>query len=157
MKKAEQIFIWTTAICFAFTALGKLLSFWTPNAALVKHDPLFDVPFFILLLFAAIFELIVIAYCIFGKLADKKMLLIAAVSANFPLYRMSLYWMNYEIPCNCAGVIFEKISIPPILTDWIMKILLACMLAGVVFFRGRRLKPAFKAVLTKFEKSKQNS
>ena len=41
--------------------------------------------------------------------------------------------MNYEIPCNCAGVIFEKIGIPLILADWIMKILLACMLAGVVF------------------------
>lgn len=88
MKKAEPIFIWATAICFAFTALGKLLSFWPLNAALVEHDPLFGVPFFVLLLFAAILELIVITYCIFGKSVDKKMLLIASVSANFLLYRM---------------------------------------------------------------------
>ena len=85
------------------------------------------------------------------------MLLIAAVSAHFLLYRMSLYWMNYEIPCNCAGTIFEKIDIPPILADWIMKILIACILTGVASIRGRRLKPAFKAALIEFQKSKQNS
>ena len=83
MKKAEQIFISTTVICFAFTALGKLLSFWPLNAALVEHDPLFDVPFFVLLLFAAILELIVIAYCIFGKSADRKMLLICRCKRQF--------------------------------------------------------------------------
>ena len=65
--------------------------------------------------------------------------------------------MNYEIPYNCAGTIFEKIRIPLILADWSMKILLACILAGVAFFGGRRLKPAFKAALTEFQKSKQNS
>ena len=75
-----------TAICFTFTDLGKLLSFWPLNAALVEHDPLSDVSFFLLLLFAVILELIIIAYCIFGKSADEKMLLIVDVSANFLLY-----------------------------------------------------------------------
>jgi len=56
--------------------------------------------------------------------------LIAFLSTNFVLYRITLEWFGYHRPCSCLGTLPNALHIPPQTVDWGVKFLLAYLLIG---------------------------
>jgi hypothetical protein len=79
------------------------------------------------------------AYCLCAKHLNRATAIIAWLSTGFFIYRLSLSWVEWRLPCPCLGNFVELLHLSPRLADLEMKVLAAYMLAGSGFHLLRNL------------------
>lgn len=92
---------------------------------LQRDDPLFGISFRHLLLLAGLVELVIALLCVFKSKLKSNVLLIAWLSTSLLAYRITLWAMNWRLPCHCLGNLTDVLNISPQVADNIMKGVLA--------------------------------
>ena len=123
-------FLKTTGVALALTGLAKVLSAIGPARLLDDLDPLIGIPFRQLLLLVGLAELFVAFFCLFTDRRRFSLTVVAWISTNFLVYRISLWLMGWHRPCHCLGNLTDMLHLSPRLADNIMKVVLAYLLIG---------------------------
>jgi hypothetical protein len=129
-QKGICFFISFSGILLLVTAAAKLISGVGTAKLLRRLDPVFFVSFREILYVAAVMEITVAAFCLFGRNRILRAGLIAMLATNLLFYRFGLYWQGYSDICPCLGNITDALRIPPQTADTVMKIILAYLLIG---------------------------
>jgi hypothetical protein len=128
--KSEIFFIRSAGILLIITSAAKLISAGGSANILQNLDPVLSISFRQLFLIAGIFELTVALVCLFVKMVNVRLGLVAWLATNLLLYRMALWWVGYQKPCSCLGNLTDAIHISPPVADNLMKGALAYLLIG---------------------------
>lgn len=129
----KKLFIRSVAVIFLITSIGKLLMLFGTAKILSNVDPIFQIQFRTLFLVAAIFELLTVISFAFLEL-KMQLFFTLWVSILILVYRIALAFVGWRQPCSCLGSFTEFIHISPVIADWAMKILLAYIIIGCVYF-----------------------
>jgi hypothetical protein len=130
MTKREQFFIRSAGFLLMFTGIAKLVSALGKAGFLLEHEPITGISFTHLLVVAGILEVLIAFVCFFATRPKLSAQLVAWVSSVFLVYRIGLWWMNWQRPCHCLGNLTDALHISPQVADIGMKIVLAYLLIG---------------------------
>jgi len=130
MQKLISIFVISSGVFLAITALAKLISSFGTAPILNNLDPVLLIPFGRMLQATAVVELCVVVICFLSTNRKLQVALIAVLASNFLLYRFALRWLGYNNPCPCLGNLTDMLGIAPQTTDIAMKVILAYLLIG---------------------------
>ncbi len=125
-EKVSIWFLWSAAAILVLTGLGKISSAFGTAQILTTTDPIFGIPFRVLLPIAGALELAIAALCLWKRFPLRsRLLLVAWVSTMFVTYRIGLWAMDWHHPCGCLGSLAGVLHITDQQVDTIMKLLLA--------------------------------
>lgn len=96
-----KFFVISVGVILALTGVAKLFSASGNAQMLDMRDPIVGLPFRQVMFVLGATELIVAAFCFFGKKLDWSLALIAGLSATFVMYRIALWFMKWRRPCPC--------------------------------------------------------
>jgi hypothetical protein len=130
MKK----FLFSCSIILTITALAKLYSLTGHAGILGLSDPLLRVSNRVLLWAAGLLELGVVAFLLLTENDMRKCACVCCLALVFTTYRLGISWLHHPQPCPCLGSITQKLGIRPETADLFLKISLAYMLLGSIFF-----------------------
>lgn len=125
-----KAFVFAACALFTITGLAKIVAGLGDAKFLTVVDPILGLKFGQLMLLVGVVEIVIALVCIFSKRQTLALGLVAWMSTNFVVYRLGLYWMNWQKPCSCLGNLTDAIHIRPETADNIMKVLLAYLLIG---------------------------
>ena len=128
--KTWRAFFLSAGMLLGLTGLAKLVSSTGRAHILLTADPIFHISFRTLFLILGILELAVAAICFLRKRWELPAFLVAALSTNFVLYRLGMVWVGYTRPCPCLGNLTDALHIPPVVADYVLKIILAYLFIG---------------------------
>jgi len=133
LELARKRFLISVAIILVVTASAKLWTVLGPWKTQILHaeEPMLGVSFGVLLLIAAVTEIMVAAVCIFGSRFDG-LFSVFWLASVLCVYRLGLSIVEWTRPCGCLGNLTDALHISPQLADNIMKGLLAFMFIGSV-------------------------
>lgn len=123
-------FLYSAAIILCLTAMAKLVSAGGSARILSLPDPILGLPNRTVLIGVGAIELILAAVILFSKNSGIKPYLIAWFASNLVIYRLGLWWGNVAAPCSCLGTITDALPFSPKTIEWVMKFILAYLLAG---------------------------
>jgi hypothetical protein len=108
-------------------------------------DPILSIRFGQLMLLVGIIEVSIAIVCLLTDLREIALALVAWMAVNFMLYRIGLWLIGWQHPCGCLGYLTVVLHIPPRMTEWISRGIIAYMALGsYVFLFGKERKPAIK-------------
>jgi hypothetical protein len=129
-----KLFIKSACILLALTAIGKLGMVLGETRSLAQMDPLLGPLTNRQVLFmAAAAELGIVAMIWRPGPERIRLGLLAWISTAFLAYRLGLWWIGYQAPCDCPGVLKHITGFAPETADAIMKGILGFLLAGSYF------------------------
>lgn len=110
-------------VILAITGSAKVVTFFGRQRILNLEDPIFEIPFRVLLLLAGGLELLAATYCCVAK-ARSSCLVVAWLASCFLIYRSGLMLIGWKQPCPCLGNLTGALHIPPRIADNGMKVIL---------------------------------
>jgi hypothetical protein len=145
MKKLtlQRWFIFSAGGILLITGLAKIFSAHGNAKILDLSDPIFKISFRRLMFLVGNLELIISAFCFFGKKIGLQISAIAWLAGVFILYRIGLMAVGYRRPCPCLGSLTDALHISPETTNLTGKIFLAYLSIGSccsLFYLLRRNK-----------------
>ncbi|MGA4644936.1 hypothetical protein [Limisphaera sp. 4302-co] len=96
-------FVRSAGVVLLVTGLAKLWSAMGEARVSGGRDPLFGLTFRQLMLGVGLVELVVAGVCLVGRRERLSCVLVGWLAGNVGLYRMGLWWINWEGPFGCAG------------------------------------------------------
>ncbi len=131
-NKRAKFCVCVSCLILAVSGLSKLISASGSARILSESDAIFGINNQHLLVAVGALEIcVVVALAIISSLRGK-LLLIAAVSTNFLLYRCGLWLLDVPRPCPCLGNASAWVHIDPKTLDLIMKGALAWLLLPAI-------------------------
>lgn len=121
-------------VILTLTAWAKLYSATGHQGILNVADPLLGVSNRVVLLVAGAVELGVATCLLAAEDGIIKCVFILWLSLNFVLYRVGIAWLFPGKLCPCLGNLTDKLGLKPGVANWILKVVIAYMLAGGFFF-----------------------
>lgn len=112
------------------TGAAKIWSAFGNVKLLLVTDPIIGIQFRYLMFVVGVAELAVAFVCLFTARRRLAMLLVAWLATGFLMYRVGLWWVEWESPCPCLGNLTDLLRLPPNLADNIMNAVLAYLLIG---------------------------
>jgi hypothetical protein len=112
------------------TGFAKLISVFGGARILNVADPIFNLPFRYLMIFAGVLEVIVACFCLFLPGRKISLVLIAWIATNFAAYRIALWVVGWQLPCTCLGSLTDIIHVSRLTGDRIAKAILTYLLSG---------------------------
>lgn len=129
--RLSQVFIVTASMILIMTGIAKILNVAGGSAVLWLQDPIFGLPFSILMLLVGIGEGAAACFCLFSSSGIiTRTMPIACLSTAFLGYRGALWSLDWERPCGCLGSLTDGLGISPPTADNIALLLLAYLLIG---------------------------
>jgi len=128
--KKDEWFIISSGVLLCVASLAKLISSLGKSHILGFQDPIFPISFRWMFCIAGIMEMAVAYFCLFDKRTIFRAGLLALISTNILVYRLSLLIVGYHKLCSCLGNLTDALSISPQTADTAMKIILAYLLIG---------------------------
>lgn len=131
--KAKSVavgFVYTAGSLLLVTATAKFISALGDQMVLQSPMPLLRLSFRSVFLWAASIETVVGLVCLFHKHLMLQTASVACLATSFLVYRFSLAWLGYHMPCSCLGNLTATLAIPPQEADAAMKIILGYLLVG---------------------------
>jgi hypothetical protein len=127
-------------------ALAKLVSAFGEARILLLPDPLLPASNRQVLIGAALVEICVAGYLMYGVSAKLKYFLTGWLASCFILYRVFIWELAPAKPCPCLGTITSQIPISPRIIDFLLKVIIIYMFVGSLYFLtlGQRLNPLVK-------------
>src|SRR5690349_22405681 len=95
-------FVISGGLILAITGAAKIVSAFGHAKLLYYNDPITEIRFRDLMWLVGSLEVVVAGVCLFTKKNMLSVLLLASLSTNFLLYRIGLWWKNWE-HCSCLG------------------------------------------------------
>jgi len=145
LNRLTRWFALSVAVIFVLTGSAKLYSACGSASILSRPDPIFAIPFRILMLFVGLAE-IAVAF-IYVKTNNVKLTidLTRWLSTGFLIYRFALWWIDWRIPCPCLGHVTDALHISPLAVDIMMKTILGYLLIVtyglmILLFRKRSIQ-----------------
>lgn len=138
-------YILSAGICLVITGLAKIWSAFGSAGFLKVGDPILGVTYKTLMLSVGATELVIGLVCCFKPRRMLALGLVAWISTNFFVYRLSLWWIGWHRPCNCLGNLTDALHIRPEVADNIMKVVLGYLLLGsygTLFWEWRQRRRA---------------
>ncbi len=138
-------FVLTAGIIFLLTGAAKVWSAIGGAPILLIADPLVGISFRHLMLTVGLLELGLVVVCIVPKAQRVSLPLVAWLATIFALYRMGLWWVEWQSPCRCLGNFTDALHLSPQAGDNIMKVTLAYLLIGsysLILVQWRRAEGA---------------
>ena len=129
-EKWIKWFIISTGSILCVTGLVKIISIHGDAKILELSDPIFQISFRHLMSVTGNLELIISAFCFFGKKTVLQIGVIAWLATVFLLYRIGLIAVGYRRPCPCLGNLTDTLHISPQAANTTAKIFLAYLLVG---------------------------
>lgn len=102
--------------------------------ALSLPDPVFLIPSRYLLWIVAVIEMSIASVLICEVPQKMKFSALIWISTCFIVYRISLYWIDPRHLCPCLGLVGDNLPIPGPYLDPILKLLIAYLFGGSLFF-----------------------
>lgn len=125
-----QLFVWSAGGIFALVGISKIWSVVTGGKLLSTTDPIVGIKIAQLLVVVAVLEIATALICFSIKPGTTVLGLIAWLSSSFLVYRIGLWWVEWQRPCGCLGNLTDALHISPQVADNIMKVVLAYLLIG---------------------------
>ena len=129
-EKLTRWFILSAGVILALTGTAKVFGAVGGARALDVQDPILGMPFRYLMAGVGLTELLVAFFCLFTHKRNFSLVAVAWLATNFLFYRLGLWWIGWHRPCGCMGNLTDVLHISAQTADWIMKGLLAYLLAG---------------------------
>jgi len=129
----KRWFLISAALILCTTALAKLVSATGQASVLQEIDPIFGLPFTVLLFGVGMIELTVGALCLSRKHQQLATVLTAWLCISFITYRFGLWWIGWQKPCHCLGNFTDAIGIPASVADILVKMILVYLTVGTFF------------------------
>ncbi|MPN20332.1 hypothetical protein SDC9_167710 [bioreactor metagenome] len=130
MKSVHKWFVASAGVALAITGLGKLSIAFGSAGWLSSSDPISGLPIGSLLLTVGTLELMLCALCFVKLNQTSTLFLITWLASSFLLYRIGLWWIGWQSPCNCFGSLTSFLQVPPSLADAVARGLLVYLLLG---------------------------
>lgn len=130
MRKAIQSFIYSAGALLLITSAAKLISGSGGALVLSVSDPIFKFQFRTMFWIAGSIEFLLAVYCLTSQNIKKQVILVAWLATTFAAYRLGLFCIGYQKPCNCMGTLTDALHISTGVADIIMKVLLGYLLLG---------------------------
>jgi len=125
-----RAFVISTVVILAFTGIAKIFSALGKSKVLTVVDPILGVEFGHLILLVGVVEITIALVLLLHKETVVGNCLVALLATNFVVYRLGLWWINWNRPCGCLGNLMDAIHISPQIADTVMKCVLAYLLIG---------------------------
>lgn len=129
-----NIYLHLVAVLLTLVAGAKLYSATGEAGILAASDPLLLLSNRTILIGVGFLELALAGYLFFGWNARNKHMLIIWMSLNFVGYRLAIWWLAPGRPCSCLGNLDEKLPVSGSIVNGGLKLMLACMVLGSLFF-----------------------
>lgn len=101
----------TVGLCFMLTGGMKFVTLFSNVGILDSSDPVFNIPFRYVLASVGTLEIVVAALMLARPGAPRCLISGWSLAASIATYRIALYYMEYQKPCNCLGSITEIFKI----------------------------------------------
>jgi hypothetical protein len=141
VTQLRSVYLRSIASILLLTAFAKFLSSTGDAKVLEIPEALLPLTNRQTLWLFGLIELAVVLALLLGKDERVKLILVTWLGCNFVLYRLSILLLTVGKPCPCLGTITEKLPVSPATIDWILKVIVAYMVFGSIFFLlfyGRR-------------------
>ena len=123
-------FVFSTGSILCVIGLAKIISTHGDAKILDLSDPIFKISFRHIMFLTGNLELIISAFCFFGKKIALQIGVLAWLATAFALYRIGLVAVGYHRPCPCLGTLTDTLHISTQAANMIAKIILAYLLIG---------------------------
>ncbi len=135
------MFIRSVWVLLLITAAAKLFSAGGTALVLGRPDPLLLLSARHTLILAALTEVAVLSYLVWGEKRQTQYLLICWLSALFVTYRVFVHFIAPGGVCQCLGTVAQRLPLKPEIVDLILRILVGYMFIGSIclLLRGRRV------------------
>ena len=127
---AGRWFLRSAGLALAVTGFAKALSALGSARVLDVLDPIAGIPFRYLMLLVGVAELLIALVCFVESLRHLCLVSVAWLSTCFLVYRIGLWWIDWQQPCRCLGRLTDVLHISPTTADNLMKGLLIYLLLG---------------------------
>jgi hypothetical protein len=137
----EMTFVISAGSILLITGAAKLWSAFGQVRILEFPDPITNISFRHLMLLTSVIEMMVALVCLLLRKVQLALILVAWLATIFLIYRLGLWWLDWQTPCHCLGSLTGRLGIPSQTADTIMKIVLAYLLIGsyiMLWFSKRR-------------------
>lgn len=125
-----RAFLLSAGVIFALTGGAKVLGAFGGARLLELRDPLFGLPFRWTMLIAGAMELGVASVCVFRRRPMLSTVLVGWLAILFLVYRLFLWWIEWELSCGCLGNSGKALGVSPGAERWLLNALLAWLLVG---------------------------
>jgi hypothetical protein len=123
-------FVLSAGAILLLVGLAKIASSFGTSGIQSVADPIFGLPFRVLMRSAGTFELAVSLLCLFGSNKGSGLVLAIFVGLNLLAYRTGVWLMDWHRPCSCLGGLTDLLRLSPRTSDTIAKFVLAYLLIG---------------------------
>jgi len=133
------------------TGIAKLLSGVGDAKILAVIDPVMRLKFGQLMLIAGGVEVAIAFFCFISKRQILAVGLVAWIATVITMYRLGLWWMDWQLPCSCLGNLTDALHVSPKVVDNIMKVLLTYLLIAsymLLFLYWRQSRSVTEEVRT---------
>ncbi len=120
----------SSGLILLITGAAKIWSGLGRAHVLGRVDPILGLSFGHLMLLAGVLEIIVAGLCLAFPSKTLPLILVAWLATNLLAYRLGLWWLGWQRPCNCLGAFTDAIHLSPHVADTLMKAILAYLLIG---------------------------
>lgn len=130
VERLARSFICSVGVILAMTGLAKIISAFGTAKLLSLKDPILEVSFRQIMVLAGVFELAISGICFFSNRINLQIRLTAWFATILVVYRMGLWFTNWQHPCPCLGNLTDALHISPGVADGFMKAMLGYLLIG---------------------------
>lgn len=121
--------IWLSAVAFFLASLMKIISATRSAGILASPDPIFPLSNRQVYVFVGLLEGVVVVVLLSKWPQRVKLLLVAALSTNFLIYRLGLLWLGIDSPCPCLGNAADWLHASPKTLGLVTKLALWVLIA----------------------------
>lgn len=123
-------FVLSAGFMLSITGIAKVWSGLANTNLLVVADPIIGLKFGDLMLAVGFVEVVIALVCFFSKRQTLGLALVAWICTSFLMYRLGLWWIDWQRPCACLGNLTDALHVTPQTADNIMRVVLAYLLIG---------------------------
>jgi hypothetical protein len=128
--KLIQMFLVTAGLLLLATAVAKFISSAGSGQILQTADPLLRIPNRHLFWLAGSVESVISLICFFSRRILLRAALVASLAIGFAMYRVGLWWIDYQGDCPCLGNLTGALHIQPEKADMALTMVLLYLLLG---------------------------
>lgn len=144
--KASRIYIASVGILLIVVSLAKLWSAFGNAMILATGDPVFGIPFRVLMTVTSGVELVIGSICLLRPSRISSATLVAWFSTTILVYRLGMFAAGWRKPCPCLGNITGALHMSSSTAETVTKVLLGYFLVGsiaiiAIHWRQGRLEP----------------
>ena len=129
-RGSVRVFLLTAGMILAISGAAKVYSVFGSGKILEIADPVFGLKFKTLFLAVGLGEILVAILCLFDKHSKVALPIVASLATGFLMYRVGLWGMHWNHPCDCLGTLTETLYLSPEIADSLMKVMLGYLIMG---------------------------